>query len=98
MGFPDTRLLVDPLYGLQTLDNFLVDLIEQPEMQRLRDVRLSNINSATLPGAANISRFEHSIGTALLAGRAAKALDMDSADHHKLVLAALLHDVAITPY
>jgi hypothetical protein len=56
------------------LDHFLADLIEQPEMQRLRDVRLSNINSGTLTGAANISRFEHSIGTALLAGRTAKAL------------------------
>src|SRR5438552_1871487 len=98
MGAHDSRLLVDALYGLQTLDHFLADLIEQPEMQRLRDVRLSNINSGTLPGAANISRFEHSIGTALLAGRTAKGLGLDSADSHKLVLAALLHDVAITPY
>lgn len=98
MGDHKSRLLVDALYGLQTLDHFLVDLIEQPEIQRLRDVRLSNINSGTLPGAANISRFEHSIGTALLAGRTAKALGLDSADRHKLVLAALLHDVAITPY
>jgi HD superfamily phosphohydrolase len=98
MGAHESRLLVDVLYGLQTLDSFLADLIEQPEVQRLRDVRLSNINSSTLPGAANISRFEHSIGTALLAGRTAKALALDNADRHKLVLAALLHDVAITPY
>lgn len=98
MGVSRSRLLVDALYGLQTLDSFLAELIEQPEIQRLRDVRLSNINSATLPGAANISRFEHSIGTALLAERTARALDLDTTDRHKLVLAALLHDVAITPY
>ena len=98
MGDHESRLLVDALYGLQTLDHFLADLIEQPEVQRLRDVRLSNINSSTLPGAANISRFEHSVGTALLAGRTARILNLDNSDRHKLVLAALLHDVAITPY
>src|SRR4051812_16739817 len=98
MGDHESRLLVDALYGIQTLDHFLADLIEQPEGQRLRDVRLSNINSSTLPGGANISRFEHSIGTALLAGRAARALDLDPVQQHKLILAALLHDVAITPF
>jgi uncharacterized protein len=98
MSDHESRLLVDALYGLQTLDPFLAELIEQPEIQRLRDVRLSNINSSTLTGAANISRFEHSIGTALLAGRTAKALGLGGAERHKLVLAALLHDVAITPY
>jgi HD superfamily phosphohydrolase len=98
MSDHESRLLMDALYGLQTLDPFLADLIEQPEIQRLRDVRLSNINSGTLPGAANISRFEHSIGTALLAGRTGKVLGLGDADRHKLVLAALLHDVAITPY
>ena len=98
MGAHESRLLVDALYGLQTLDPFLSDLIEQPEIQRLRDVRLSNINSGTLPGAANISRFEHSIGTALLAGRTSIALDLSIVDRHKLLLAALLHDVGITPF
>lgn len=98
MATHESRLLVDALYGLQSLDPFLADLIEQPEIQRLREVRLSNINSGTLSGAANISRYEHSIGTALLAARTAKALALESADRHRLVLAALLHDVGITPY
>lgn len=98
MGAHESRLLVDALYGIQSLDLFLAELIDQPEVQRLRDVRLSNINSGTLPGAANISRFEHSIGTALLAGRTARALDLGTVPRHKLLLAALLHDVAITPF
>ena len=50
------KLLVDPLYGRIAIDDFLADLIAQPEMQRLRDVRLSNINSLLLPGGSNISR------------------------------------------
>ena len=98
MSLRESKLVVDALYGLQSLDSFLAKLIDQPEIQRLRDVRLSNINSSTLSGAANISRYEHSVGTALLAGRTAKHLGLTNPDKHKLVLAALLHDVAITPY
>src|SRR5688500_8815555 len=92
------RELVDPIYGRVTLDPFLAELISQPELQRLRDIRLSNINSFLLPGGANVSRFEHSVGTALLADRTAKCLNLLERDHRQLVCAALLHDVAITPF
>lgn len=92
------RLLADPLYGLVALDTFLAQLISQPELHRLRNVRLSNINSFLLPGGANISRFEHSVGTAILASRAASILGLGRADRRRLECAALLHDVAITPF
>lgn len=92
------KMMADPLYGQLSLDDFLADLISQPEMQRLREVRLSNINSLLLPGGSNISRFEHSVGTALLGERAARVLDLEEADRYRLVCAALLHDVTITPF
>ncbi|MBL9165472.1 MAG: HD domain-containing protein [Planctomycetaceae bacterium] len=92
------KLMVDPLYGCVSLDSFLADLVSQPEVQRLRDVRLSNINSILLPGGANISRFEHSVGTALLADRLARSYNLEECDHKRLVCAALLHDVTITPF
>lgn len=92
------RVLIDPLYGNLTLDPFLAELASQPEVQRLRDVRLSNINSQLLPGGANISRYEHSIGTAILASNVSERLRLPEADHRRLVCAAILHDVAITPF
>ena len=38
-----------------------------PEVQRLREVRLCNINSLCITGSANTNRYEHSVGTAFLA-------------------------------
>jgi hypothetical protein len=92
------RTLIDPLYGVVPLDSVVFDLIYQPELQRLREVRLSNINSLLLPGGANISRFEHSVGTAVLAARVADNLHISERDRCCLMCAALLHDVGITPF
>jgi uncharacterized protein len=92
------RDLIDPLYGHIAIDPFLAALATQPEMQRLRDVRLSNINSQLLPGSANISRFEHSLGVAHLAGLCADKISLDDVDRRILIAAGALHDVGITPF
>jgi hypothetical protein len=62
---------IDPLYGCYKLSPLVRALVVQPEVQRLRDVRLSNINSMFILGSANISRYEHSLGVAYLAAVAA---------------------------
>jgi hypothetical protein len=98
MNVNQFRFVIDPLYGRLSLDNFLASLILQPEVQRLRQVRLSNINSFLLPGCAGISRFEHSLGTAYLAQQVAINLSLPIKDRLCLECAALLHDVAITPF
>src|SRR5689334_29998 len=98
MDATEYRVLIDPLYGCITLDGFIAALITQPELQRLRDVRLSNINSLLLPGAANVSRFEHSVGVAHLADLCAKQLRLDDCDRRTLIAAAMMHDVGITPF
>lgn len=98
MFFKDFRTVMDPLYGSFDLDDFLVHLIIQPEIQRLREVRLSNINSLLLPGGSNISRFEHSLGTAHLANRLSHQFLLPERDRLQFVCAALLHDVGITPF
>lgn len=92
------RTLIDPLYGCIALGEPLNQLIRQPELQRLRDVRLSNINSLLMPGGSNVSRFEHSVGTAVLAERVANRNQLDPRLRLVLVSAALLHDVCITPF
>jgi uncharacterized protein len=92
------RVVIDALYGSFKLDSFLYELICQPEVQRLREVRLSNINSLLLPGSSNISRFEHSLGTAHLASIVVSEMSLPHDQRLNLVCAALLHDVTITPF
>lgn len=83
--------IIDPLYGPFDLPAFLEDLISQPEIQRLRAIRLLNSPSPTLPAAGEIKRFSHTLGVlrlCLLADRLT-----DNAEEKKCLAAAvLLHD------
>ena len=94
----NNRYVFDPLYGAIYLPEFVWDIITCPELQRLREVRLCNINSLCLTGGANINRYEHAIGTFFLAQECLKArppLNPVSEKEQKLLMwAALLHDIA----
>lgn len=70
-------VLLDPLYGTRELPGAVWDAALTTEVQRLREVRMCNINSLTLLGAASVNRFEHSIGTALLAQESVNANQAD---------------------
>ena len=61
------RYILDALYAVLYFPNFIWDVLFTPEMQRLRELRLYNINSLCFTGASNINRYEHSIGTCHLA-------------------------------
>ena len=72
-----------------------------PEFQRLREVRLCNINSLFITGSANINRFEHSVGTAYLAEQYCLMHQdefLNKKQSETFVLAALLHDLANGPF
>lgn len=94
----ENSYIVDPLYGKWRLDELAIELAQTPEVQRLREVRLSNVNSLFMPGCANVSRFEHSIGVAILSSIAARKLRLDNSDTRNLIAAALLHDVGTPPF
>jgi len=89
---------LDPLYGEQTLGESAEALARQPVIQRLRHVRLSNIDSVGMPGIANVSRYEHSVGTALLAAKVGFRTRLSSVEREILEAAALMHDSAIPPF
>lgn len=90
--------ICDPLYGVCYFPDFVWDVIPSPELQRLREVRLCNINSFCLTGAANINRYEHAIGTCNLAQECLESWSVLSAvstrEREHFLLAALLHDIA----
>lgn len=87
-----------PLYGTIRLEPAVASLVQRPIVQRLRHVRLSNIDSVDLPGIAGVSRFEHSLGVMCLANVVAERLRLPVRDRLVLQAAALLHDASITPF
>ncbi|NPU65121.1 HD domain-containing protein [Bradyrhizobium sp. 83012] len=89
---------VDPLYGRVQLGDALASLVAKPLVQRLRHVRLSNIDSIDIPSIANLSRFEHVLGVAHLAGQLSLRNRLDRRELLVLDAAALLHDWAITSF
>lgn len=95
--YKNKKYIYDALYGIIYLPDFIWDIIPCPELQRLREVRLCNINSFCLTGGANINRYEHAIGTCYLAQECLNSwppLNPISEKEKKLfLLAALLHDV-----
>lgn len=96
------RYIYDPLYGPIYLPDFIWNYITVPELQRLREIRLCNINSLFITGASNINRFEHSIGTCYLAWQCIKNWPplnpIYPQDKKNLLLAALFHDITSTPF
>lgn len=92
--------IYDALYGKVEFSQLVWKCIMTPEIQRLREVRLCNINSLCITGSSNTNRFEHSIGTAFLASlNVAKNKDKyTKEDSDLLIISALLHDVANGPF
>lgn len=93
----------DALYGKVVFSPLVYTCMLSPEVQRLREVRLCNINSLCITGSSNINRFEHSVGTAYLAAVNAEAivqrhLGLGGKEKEIFIIAALLHDVANGPF
>ena len=90
-----SRYVLDALYGIVHLPKYIWEVLFIPEMQRLRELRLNNINSLYFTGGANINRYEHSLGTCYLALQCIEAnLDsLDEKDKMLITLAALFHDL-----
>ena len=88
----------DSLYGEMVFGGEIADLISRPLIQRLRRIRLSNIDSPSMPGIANVSRYEHSLGCAYLATHVGFYRPLPVGQKVCFQAAALLHDSAITPF
>lgn len=88
----------DPLYGRVDFSKFEFDLISLPEVQRLRNVRMCNINSLLVTGASEISRFEHTIGVLRLTQEWIRVHQVVPQDAYDLTAAAVLHDMQTGPF
>lgn len=88
---------VDTLYGKVYLD-ISPDLLKTPELQRLREIRLCNINSPFITGGTSLNRFEHAIGTAYLAQEIVRNFARDQQEQKAFIIASLLHDIVTAPF
>ncbi|MEX0827553.1 MAG: HD domain-containing protein, partial [Haliea sp.] len=89
---------LDPLYGRIEVSSAEQALLFAPEVQRLRYVRMCNINSLLISGASEISRFEHTVGVLHLAKVWAEANSLPSRDGQIVCSAAILHDMMTGPF
>lgn len=89
---------LDPLYGRVDCSAHDWGIIRSPEVQRLRNIRMCNINSLLVSGASEISRFEHIIGVFRLAQEWTRHHRISGTDAEVVHAAALLHDFQTGPF
>ena len=102
-------ILREPVHGDIELTSEETQLLDTPELQRLRGIKQLGLTYLVFPGATH-TRFEHSIGTLHMCDRLVQAVnrnaarDPDSCHHitdserRVLRIAALLHDVTHVPF
>ena len=99
------KLFRDPVYDYIQIDkqySWLVDLINTPEVQRLRYISQLGLCNFTYPGATH-SRFSHSLGVLHLMLLCINHLEKEYPDSFRrlekeaLLAAALLHDIGHSP-
>lgn len=87
----------DSIHGYIELSDEEKDIIDSPQMQRLRRVRQLGLSSLVYPSATH-TRFQHSLGVMHLAGEFADSLDLDDERTKELRAAGLLHDSGHGPF
>lgn len=88
----------DALYGRIDFTDFEYSLVQLPEVQRLRYIRMCNINSMLVTGASEISRFEHTLGVLKLTQEWIDSHKVSETDSINLRAAAVLHDMQTGPF
>jgi len=82
----------DNVHNVIEFSAFEQRIIDSESFQRLRRIKQIAFTYLVYPGATH-TRFEHSLGTAYLAGEIALRLGLDADTRAKVRLAGLLHDI-----
>ncbi|XP_062874415.1 deoxynucleoside triphosphate triphosphohydrolase SAMHD1-like [Trichomycterus rosablanca] len=99
-----SQIFNDSVHGHIKMDSVLLEIIDTPEFQRLRNIKQLGGGYYVFQGASH-NRFEHSIGVAHLAGQLVQSLmenqeDLGITYKDKLCIqiAALCHDLGHGPF
>jgi len=91
------KVIHDPVHGSLRLGGLVLELIDAPEVQRLRGIRQLGLANLVFPGA-NHSRFEHVLGVSNLVERLGHELELSEEELNPLLAAAVLHDIGHPAY
>ncbi|CAN0422145.1 unnamed protein product [Lampetra planeri] len=101
---PQGKMINDPIHGLIELKKPLLLIVDTPEFQRLRFIKQLGLCHKVYPSAVH-TRFEHSIGTAHLAGQLVRHLKEYSKERNItdmdvlcMEIAGLCHDLGHGPF
>ena len=102
-----SKIIRDPLYNYISIDTkkdrWLLDLLDSPEVQRLRRIHQLGVSNLTYPGADH-NRLAHSLGVVHLMQQAFQRLQQIRTEaeinrgREPLLAAALVHDVGHGPF
>lgn len=87
----------DGIHGHIDVEGVARELMDTPQVQRLRRIQQLGNTSLVYP-SANHTRFEHSLGVYYLASQAIDQLDPGEYDASCIRAAAILHDVGHGPF
>jgi HD superfamily phosphohydrolase len=95
-------IIRDPIHGDIALSPVEQQVLDFPEVQRLRGVKQLGMASLVYPGCVH-TRFDHSLGASAVAKRIAGAVRdggvaIDADLEQLIAVAALLHDVTHVPF
>lgn len=91
------KLIKDPVHGYITLSDWELRIVDTFAFQRLRRIGQLPLAYLVYPGARH-TRFDHSLGSMVLAEEFAKSLGLRDEDARVFKAAALLHDIGHAPF
>jgi len=86
------KIIRDPIHGGVALNELELELVDSPQVQRLRGIKQNGLCFLVYP-AMNSTRFEHSLGVMHLAGMLADHLELEADEKQLIRIAGLLHDI-----
>jgi len=91
------KTIQDTVHGSVKFSGPFLELIDCPELQRLRGIKQLGLTNLVFPGA-NHTRLEHSIGAYHVAEKMSQQLELEEDENNTVKAAALLHDVGHAPF
>ncbi len=93
----DGKIIKDPVHGFMDLNEMQVELLSQPEAQRMTWIKQLGLGLLVYPGGHH-TRLEHCLGTSYLCKRIGVELDLDDEERKLLEAAGMLHDIGHPPF
>jgi HD superfamily phosphohydrolase len=93
-------LVPDSLYGMVEVPDWATPLIHTAEVQRLREIRLINTSTSSLPGLSDARRYTHTLGVLGLTSHLGRrrGRDGESSAMKALAISCVLHDIGTPPF